>query len=140
MRIIWGILLTVISALGWVGQVITVFWPKTAMRLGFCEPENDVDPVFFADGRGEAIWDTFILWTLPVAGVLLILAQPLWAYFGLVGAGTYLYFAGRGLVVRATMRRRGIRIGRQQTLLVANIFLFLWGLAAVVTVVLAIVL
>ena len=140
MNIVWGIILTAISALGWSGQVITVFWPRTAVKLGLCEPKADVDPVFFADVRGEAIWDTMILWTLPVAGVLLILAQPLWVYFGLVGGGVYLYFSGRGLVVRKVMRGRGIRIGKPDTLVVANIFLLVWGLTAVVTVVFAMVL
>ena len=47
--------------------------------------------------RGEAIWDSVTLWTLPLAGVLLLLNNPLWVYFGLVGGGMYLYFAGRGL-------------------------------------------
>jgi hypothetical protein len=49
----------------------------------------------------------------------------------------YLYFAGRGIVVRRVMQRRGIRIGPPETLKVAYIFLTLWGLAAVITIVLA---
>ena len=50
----------------------------------------------------------------------------------------YLYFAGRGIVVRRIMQQRGVRIGTQETLKVANIFLVLWGLAAVITIVMAI--
>jgi hypothetical protein len=50
----------------------------------------------------------------------------------------YLYFAGRGILVRRVMQRRGIRIGSPDTLKVAYIFLTLWGLAAVITIVLAI--
>ena len=41
----------------------------------------------------------------------------------------YLYFAGRGIIVRRVMQQRGIRIGTPETLKVANIFLALWGLA-----------
>ncbi len=87
MNIIWGIILTTLSLLGWLGQVITAFWPETAVSLSLTEPETDVDPAFYADVRGEAYWDTAVLWTLPVAGILLLLNSPLWAYFGLVGGG-----------------------------------------------------
>ena len=138
MNILWGIILTILSSIGYFGQVITAFWPDTAARLGLTEPESEVDPAFFADVRGEAFWDTAILWTLPVAGVLLILNSSLWPYFGLVGGGMYLYFAGRGIVVRKEMQRHSIRIGTDDALKVAYIFLTLWGLAAVITIVMAI--
>jgi hypothetical protein len=138
MNIIWGVILFIIASIGYFGQAISAFWPETATKLGLTEPEADVDPTFYADVRGEAFWDTAILWTLPVAGVLLVLNSPVWAYFGLVGGGMYLYFAGRGILVRRVMQRRGIRIGSPDTLKVAYIFLTLWGLAAVITIVLAI--
>ncbi len=138
MNIIWGVILTIISSIGYIGQAISAFWPGTATKLGLTEPEADIDPTFYADVRGEAFWDTAILWTLPVAGVLLVLNSPVWAYFGLVGGGMYLYFAGRGIVVRRVMQRRGIRIGTPETLKVAYIFLTLWGLAAVITIAMAI--
>jgi hypothetical protein len=105
--------------------------------LGLTESESGVDPTFYADVRGEAIWDTIILWTLPVVGILLILNNALWAYFGLVGGGSYLYFAGRGIVVRLAMQRRGIRIGKPGTLKLFYVFLTLWGVIAVVTIVMA---
>jgi len=137
MNIIWGVILFIISSIGYFGQAITAFWPGSATRLGLAEPEADVDPTFYADVRGEAYWDTAILWTLPVAGVLLVLNNPVWVYFGLVGGGMYLYFAGRGIVVRRVMQRRGIRVGMPETLKVAYVFLALWGLAAVITIVMA---
>ena len=139
MNIIWGVILVIISGIGYFGQVISAFWPETAARLGLTEPEAEVDPTFYADMRGEAYWDTAVLWMLPVAGVLLVLNNPLWAYFGLVGSGMYLYFAGRGIIVRRVMQRRSIRIGKPEALKVAYLFLALWGLAAVITIVLAIV-
>ncbi len=139
MNIIWGILLTIISALGWLGQVMTTFWPETAVKWGLTESETEVDPTFYADMRGEAFWDTAILWTLPVAGVLLILNNQLWPYFGLIGGGMYLYFAGRGIIVRRVMQQRNIHIGTLDSLKVAYTFLALWGLAAVVTIAMAIV-
>ena len=139
MNIIWGAVLIILTLiLCWLGQVINASSPTLAAKLGLTEPESDVDPTFFVDTRGEAIWDALILWTLPVAGLLLMLDSPWWIYFGLVGGGIYLYFAGRGIVVRVVMQRRGIRIGKPETLKVIYVFLTLWGLIAVVTIVMAV--
>ncbi len=138
MTSIWGVGLFIISSVAYFGQVITVFWPETAVKLGLTEAEADIDPAFYADVRGEAIWDSAILWTLPAAGVLLVLNNPIWIYFGLAGGGIYLYFAGRGIMVRRVMQRRGIRIGAAQTLRVIYFFLALWGVTAVITIVMAI--
>lgn len=138
MNTTWGVILFIISSIAYFGQAISAFWPETAARLGLAEAEADVDPTFYADGRGEAIWDTAVLWTLPLASLLLLLNNPAWVYFGLIGGGMYLYFAGRGMVVRKIMQRRGIRIGSPQSLKMATIFLALWGLAAIITIVMAI--
>lgn len=138
MNILWGVILTILSSIGYFGQVISAFWPEAATKLGLTEAESAVDPTFYADMRGEAFWDAAILWTLPVAGVLLILTNPLWTYFGLVGGGMYLYFAGRGIIVRRVMQKRNVHIGTLDSLKVAYTFLALWGLAAVVTIAMAI--
>ncbi len=138
MNIIWGAILTIFSLLGWIGQAITAFSPKLAVKLGMTEPESDVDPTFYVDIRGESVWDTMILWTLPVAGILLMLNNSLWAYFGLVGGGMYLYFAGRGITVRLVMQRHGIRIGKPKTLAAICLFLILWAIIAVVTIIMAV--
>ena len=139
MNLIWGAILIVFTLiLCWLGQVINATSPTLAARLGLAEPEADVDPTFYMDGRGEAIWDAMILWTLPVAGILLILNSPFWAYFGLVGGGIYLYFAGRLVVVRLAMQRRGIRIGKPETVRLFNVVGILWGLIGVVTIIMAV--
>jgi hypothetical protein len=138
MNIVWGAILVIISLIGWLGQIISALSPTVATKLGVTEPEADVDPAFYADVRGEAIWDALILWTLPLAGILLILNSPWWPYFGLVGGGMYLYFAGRGIAVRLVMQRRGIRIGKPETLNVAYVFLALWGLVAIITIIMAV--
>jgi hypothetical protein len=139
MNIIWGVVLIVFTLiLCWLAQVINAFSPTLASRLGVAEPEADVDQTFFVDGRGEALWDALILWTLPVAGVLLLFDNPAWAYFGLAGGGMYLYFAGRLLIVRRMMQQQNIRIGKPETLKLYNVVLILWGLIAVVTIIMAI--
>ena len=139
MNLAWGAILIVLTLiLCWLGQVVNATMPAFAGRIGLAEPEAEVDPTYFVDGRGEAIWDALILWTLPVAGVLLLLNNPWWAYFGLVGGGMYVYFAGRGIVVRRGMQRAGVRIGTPKTVTVYNAVLSLWGLLGLVTITMAV--
>ena len=139
MDIIITIVIIFFSLLAWLGQLVTALSHKHAARLGLAEDESEVDPAFLADLHGEALWDTIILWILPVAGILFLLNNSWWTYFGLVGGGTYLYFAGRGIIVRLSMQRRGIRIGKPETIKVAYIFLSIWGLLAIVTIFMSIV-
>jgi len=139
MDIFWGVILIIFTLLlCWLGQVITTFAPKLAVRMQLVEAESDVDPVYYTDVCGEAKWDILILWVLPVAGILLIIDNAAWAYFGLIGGGSYLYFAGRGIVVRLVMQRRGIRIGTPGNLALFYVVLTLWAIIAVVTIIMAV--
>ncbi len=137
MNIIWGAILITFSLIGWLGQTISAISPKRAAKWGLTEHESDVDPAFYADVRGEALWDMLILWILSVAGILLLLGDLSWAYFGLIGAGMYMYFAGRGIAVRFAMKRRGIPIGTPKSLSVTYAFLILSGLVALITIFMA---
>ena len=136
MHLIWGVILVSVTLKCWIGQLIIAISPKMAVKIRIAESEDDLDPTFFADMRGEAIWDSMILWILPVAGLLLVINNSYWAYFGLVGGGTYLYFVGRGIVSRMTMQRLGINIGKSN--LKVNFFLVLWGIISVVTITMAV--
>jgi len=124
-----AIIIILLGALAWVGQLFSALVPLTAARLGLIESEEMVDPAFYADARGEAIWDSFVLWGLPLAGVLLLLEHPWWPHLGLAGGAIYLYFAGRGVISRMMLRRREIRIGLPSTALVFNVALLLWGIS-----------
>ena len=137
MNLIWGIILVSVTLKCWIGQIIIALSPKVAVKIRIIEPESDVGPTFFADMRGAAIWDALSLWTLPFAGILLILNNSLWAYFGLTGGGMYLYFAGRTIAAHLTMQRHGIHIGKSKKLKVKYMILTLWGLIAIVTIIIA---
>ena len=137
MELVLGLTVLVLGAIAWLGQAIAWLAPETAARLSLMEAESDVEAVYWADIRGEAMWDALTLWTLPLAGLLLVLDQWWWAVFGLVGGGTYLYFAGRGIATRLVMQRRGLRIGAPQSVRVGLAFLAVWGVAALVTIVAA---
>ncbi len=138
MQTIWGIVVAGLALLAWGGQLLSWATPETAARLGLTEAADDVDPVYLADIRGEAAWDSLTLWTLLIAGVLLVADIEAWAYFGLVGGGMFLYFAGRGVLTRLRMLRDGVRIGSPSNVRTAFVFLILWGLAGLVTIVFAV--
>lgn len=137
MTLAWSLILIVFGLLCWLGQVLSTFNPKLAVRLGLFEPKAEVDATFYLDGSGEALWDSFSLWTLPLAGLLLLLGNPWWVTLGLVGGGMYLYFGGRGIVARLTMQRHGVQLGKAATVNVAYLFLALWGVIGGVTIVMA---
>jgi hypothetical protein len=128
-----------LSLLCWGGQVIVLVAPERATRLGLIEDEAEVEAAFQADARGEALWDVATLWSMVVAGVLLAVGAEAWAYFGLAGGGAYLYFAGRGVVVRRTMVNRGLKIGTPENVRVGIIALVVWGVMAAVTIAAAVV-
>jgi hypothetical protein len=75
---------------------------------------------------------------MVAAGALLVADQPAWAYFGLVGGGMFLYFAGRGIATRLAMQRRGLRIGSPQSVRTGLIALAAWGAMALATIVAAV--
>jgi hypothetical protein len=139
MGILWGLVIAALGLLAWGGQTIALLAPERAAAMGLADREDQVDPAFYADGRGEALADIFTLWTLLAAGILLIFDAAAWPYLGLVGGAIYVYFAGRGVFTRRAMQRRGIRIGAEATVKTAFIALGLWGVAGLVTVVASIV-
>ncbi len=137
MNVAWGVVMIVTSSLAWGGQVLSWAAPGLAARWGLAEAEDDVDPTFWLDARGEAAWDSLVLWTMPLAGTLLVADHAWWAHLGLIGGGSYLYFAGRGIVVRSTMRRQGVQIGSASSVRAAVVALSIWGVVAVITIVAA---
>jgi hypothetical protein len=137
MGVAWGIVLVALSLLAWGGQSLSWVAPKLAARLSVAEAEDTVEATYWADIRGEALWDLLTLWTLLVAGVLLIFDAAAWPYFGLAGGAVYVYFGGRGVVTRLEMQRRGFRIGTSQNVRAAYSLLVIWGIVGGVTIIAA---
>jgi hypothetical protein len=137
MHIIWAILLIVIPGIAFVGQLFSLISPRGAAKAGLTEREAEVDPAFYADVRGEALWDSLTLWTLPTAGVLGLLNKDSWIWLCLVGGGMYAYFAGRGVLTRLSCQRRSIAIGSKNSIFTAITFLASWGLSGIAAIVLA---
>ena len=53
MNILWGLVVTLLSLLAWGGQALSWLSPRTAVRWNVMEAEDDVEPTFWADVRGE---------------------------------------------------------------------------------------
>lgn len=137
MRVVLGSVVVILSVLCWGGQLIAWLAPATAVRWGLTEDEADVEPTYWADIRGEALWDVMTLWTMLAAGILLIADHAAWARFGLVGGGMYVYFAGRGILTRMAMQRRSLRIGSPQSVRIGLTFLVVWGVMGLAVIVAA---
>lgn len=127
MEVVAGVVIVVLSLPCWVGQAISWFSPPIGERWGLTEAEESVDSVYYGDIRGEALWDTLTLWTMPLAGLLLILGSDAWPYFGLIAGGMYTYFSGRGVATRQAITNRGGRIGAPNDQRVAYAALIVWG-------------
>lgn len=139
MGVLWGVIVTLLSLLGWGGQAVSWLSPSTAVRWKLMEAEGDVEPTFWVDARAEARWDALTLWSMTVAGIMLIVGAGAWVYFGLVGGGMYLYFGGRGIFARLAMSRRGLRIGASANVSLGYVFSAIWAAMAIVTIVAAVV-
>jgi hypothetical protein len=138
MTTLWAIVVVVFGGLAWGGQVMAWLVPDIAVRLGLMESEDSVEAGFFADARAEAMWDSLTLWTMVAAGALLVVDNAWWTYFGLVGGGMFIYFAGRGIASRRAIQRVGFSVGRPKTVAQAYVFLSLWGSIGLITVLAAI--
>lgn len=136
---VWGVTILVLGLISWLGQTVSWFAPGLAVKLGLTEAESDVETAFWADTRGEAAWDFLTGWTLSLAGLLLFIDNSAWPYLGLVGGGMYLYYGGRGVFTRRAMQQRGLRVGSPESLRLAYVFLSLWALAGLVTIIAAII-
>jgi len=139
MNLIWGIILVSVTLKCWIGEIIIAFFPKVAVKIRIIENESEVNQTFFSKKHGKAIWDVISLWTLPFTGILLILNNSLWIYFALIGGCIYLYFVGREIASQLKMQPNGINIGITKKLKLKYMILTLWGLMAIITIIMALV-
>lgn len=138
MQVLWGIIVVTLSLLGWGSQFITLVAPRTGARFRPTASE-DAEPAYWIDFRGEAPFAAVTLWTMIVAGILMILDVDAWAYFGLVGGGMYFYFAGSAIFTRIAARREGLPLGTLKNDRLRYTMLVLWALMGLITIAAAVV-
>ncbi|MBT8079785.1 MAG: hypothetical protein KJO31_14500 [Gammaproteobacteria bacterium] len=130
MRMIVGIL----SLAGWllyVGQLISALNFGLAQRLGLQESPDSADPLLTHLELWAARWDLAWLWTLPVAGILMLLNHSLWPYASLIGGGAFVDAGGREAAKILGLRGRGVHTGTQgEHRLAMGVYLYLIAIGA----------
>ena len=139
MSIVIGVFVILAGLICWIGQVLSFLFPMTAAKVGACEREDEVDQsMFIIETKAHGLTDTLLAWTLPLSALLMIFDVPYWPVLALIGSGIYLNFSGVFMLHRVYLKKHGKKVGSRYSELTAYIFGFIWILAAVVMIVLAI--
>ena len=77
------------------GQVLTAVNYRLAVRLRLRDPGGDPNDVTHRLERWTARFDVLSLWTLPAAGVLMLIDHSWWPYAAMIGGGAYIDCLGR---------------------------------------------
>ena len=86
----------------------------------------------------KLLWGVYVLLTVLETGALMLAGSSWWTYFGLVGGGMFVYFAGRGIASRRSIQRAGFSVGAPKTVAQVYVFLVLWGAIGLITAIAAI--
>ncbi len=139
METIIGIVVIVVGLICWLGQSLSFLAPQIAIRIGLCEPENEMDQtLYIIETKAHGLNDMILTWTLPLSGLLMIVDHRYWPVFALVGSGIYLNFSGIIILHRIFLKNRGKRVGSPSSEKVAYFFGSIWILSAVTMIGLAI--
>jgi len=134
-----GITVLIVGLIAWVGQSLSFLAPTLAVRIGVLEPEGEIDPTLrIVEAKAEGLTDMLLTWTLPLAGVLMLLRHPVWPYLALVGGGVYLYLSLLIILSRVFLKREGRKIGPPGSERGAYVFGSIWALSSVAMIVLAV--
>ena len=112
----------VLALLMWpiyLGQLISVIDLPLAQRLGLQEQSDTIDPIYARDTAGTARWDLLSMWTLPVAGILMLIDSAWWPYLALIGGAVYLDTGGRQGIKLLGYRKEAVRVGTSQAVRLA---------------------
>lgn len=133
MRISLGIICLLFGGVGYLGQVISVINFPLAQKLGLQEKNDHAEKLFLNAERNTARWDFFVLWTLPVAGLLMLLNSPWWPHLSLIAGGVYLDAGGREFAKYFTLHKEGVKVGSTKDVKIAYGMYLLMGIVALFT-------
>jgi hypothetical protein len=131
MRTTLAIVCILFGAFGWVGQVISGINYELAQKLGLQEKSEGTDPLFRLAERNAARWDGVVLWTLILAGILMLLDSAWWPPVALVAGGIYLDGAGREVAKVRSLKQHGVRVGTPGAIEVQKVFFTLMTAIAI---------
>jgi hypothetical protein len=109
-----GIVCVVFGSIVVIGQLISTVNFGLAQNLGLQEKDADTEPLYRRLELKTAGWDLFVLWTLPAAGVLMLVDHPWWPYLTLVAGGVCVDTAGRETAKVLGLRRHGVKTGSKK--------------------------
>ena len=110
MRIVVGILCSSLWIM-YAGQLISVVNFGLAQRLGLQENPNNTDPLSSGLEMWAARWDLVWFWTLPTAGILMLMDHAWWPYAAMIGGGAYVDTGGREAAKVLGLKEQGVRTG-----------------------------
>lgn len=134
-----GIAVIIAGLVCWIGQILSLFSPQTAVKLGLCEPESDMDQtLYIIETKAHGLTDMLLTWILPGSGLLMILEIEYWPIVALVGSGIYLYFPGIIILHRFFLKREGKKVGGASAVSGTYIFGTIWIICAMAMIILSI--
>lgn len=138
MTTVVGIFVIAAGLVAWIGQSLAVFALPTAIRLGVCEPEAELDrSMFLFERYSMGIMDILLAWTLPLSALLMLTGSSYWPLIALVGGGVYLYFPGVFMITRMVLKRNGKKVGQPSSVRNAYVFGWIWIVSSITMIVLA---
>ena len=117
------------------GQLVSVANLGLAQRLGLQEKPESADPLFTRLEVWTARWDLVVLWTLPVAGILILIDHSWWPFMAMIGGGVFVDTGGREWAKYLGLRQEGVRTGspsEQRTLVIVFAVMIVVGAGAIV--------
>lgn len=111
MTIALGIVALLLGLVIVVGQLVSVVDFPLAQWLGLQEKDEGTDPLYRRLELNTARWDLLVLWTLPLAGVLMLVDSTWWAWMALVAGGIAVDTGGREIAKILGLRWEGARVG-----------------------------
>lgn len=111
MTVLLGLLCVLFSAFSTATQALSWINPPLARRLGFQESSAEAAELYRRLEWHAAFWDTLVLWTPLVAGMLMLMGDPRAVPVALIAGGIYLDTGGREAAKFTGLRRNGIGVG-----------------------------
>lgn len=84
MTVALGIVALAVGLVVVTGQLISTLDFARAQRLGLQERDEETDPLHRRLELNTARWDLFVLWTLPLAGVAMLIDASWWSWVALI--------------------------------------------------------
>ena len=131
MFIATGVTCLLIGTIVMVGQAISAINFTFAQKLGLQEEDAHTEALFRRLELNTARWDLVVLWTLPLAGILMLLGHTWWPTVSLVAGGVHVDAAGREIAKLLGLRAQAIATGGPREQRAAHGFLALIGVVGV---------